>query len=120
MDPIKHKEDTLPASAEVGDEGGSYAERMNQRATFSEAARPNIADERSIRGRAAARDLAARAPLEGDRDQEQPALRRHATEEPEQNDPREHLKARSWRRGLIGVAAGTAALLGVSRLRRRS
>ena len=122
MDPINHKGDTLPETAEVGDEGGSYAEPMNQRATFGEPARPNIADERSIRGQSEARDIAARAPLEGNTADDQPRLHRYPTEKPDSHDPREEhaLKARGWKKGLVGVSAGTAALLGVSRLRRRS
>lgn len=74
MERINHMDDTLPVTAEVGDEGGSFAEQ--------------------------ARNI------------------RYPTERASDEQEREP-SGRAWRKGLVGVAAGTAALIGVSKLRRR-
>jgi len=111
MSPTEHPDPRLPVTAEIGSEGGSYAERGNQAATFSGPANPKTA---------------ARGPLAGtsvDRaDDTVSGMVRYPTEPPSPPDAIEsrRMGAHPWRNGLIGVAAGAAAWFGVSRLRRRA
>jgi hypothetical protein len=126
-DPRHSSDDVLPVTAEVGSEGGSYAEPRNQTATFSGPANPNIAPVDAIEGRMSiATETAASGPLAGtsmDRaDDTLSGMVRYPTEPPSPADATEgrRVGGTRWRKGLIGVAAGTAALIGVSRLRRRT
>jgi hypothetical protein len=126
MEPVNRKDDTLPVTAEVGDEGGSYAEPSRQTATFSGPANPNVSPSDAVAGRMSiATETAARGPLAGtavDSDEETASgAVRYPTEPPSPPDASEgrRVESRPWRAGLVGVAAGTAALLGVTRLRRR-
>ena len=98
MERINHMDDTLPVTAEVGDEGGSFAER------------PAASEP-------VARETLEWAGLEEDRQTRN--ILRYPTERPLDDQDREPI-GRSWRSGLVGVAAGTAALIGVSKLRRRA
>lgn len=120
-------EGRLPLTAEIGSEGGSYAEPRNQTATFTGPANPNVSPADAIAGNmSVATETAARGPLSGTEldtaDDTASGMVRYPTEPPSPADAREgrRLGGRRWRNGLIGVAAGTAALIGVSRIRRRS
>jgi hypothetical protein len=96
MDRINHMDNTLPVTAEVGDEGGSFAEQTR------------------APGERVARETIEWAGLQ--EDQNVRNVLRYPTEHPsEEREP----SGRAWKKGLVGVAAGTAALIGVSKLRRR-
>lgn len=115
----------IPVSAEVGSEGGSYAEPRNQTATFSGPADPNVSPADAIAGHMSVATETARGPLSGtdvDSGDTAGGFIRYPTEPPSPPEATEgrRVGANRWRNGLIGVAAGTAALIGVSRLRRRS
>lgn len=121
------REPRIPVSAEVGSEGGSYAEPRNQTATFSGPAHPNVSPSDAMAGHySVATETAARGPLTGTEVDSaadtEGGFVRYPTEPPSPPDAREgrRIAGNRWRNGLIGVAAGTAALIGVSRLRRRS
>ena len=126
MSPTEHPDPRLPVTAEIGSEGGSYAERSNQAATFSGPANPNVSPADAAAGRlSVATETAARGPLAGtsvDRaDDTVSGTVRYPTEPPSPPDALEsrRMRAHPWRNGLIGVTAGAAAWFGVSRLRRR-
>ncbi len=121
------RDDRIPVSAEVGSEGGSYAEPRNQAATFSGPANPNVSPSEAMAGQfSVASETAARGPLSGTEvdssEDTEGGFIRYPTEPPSPPDARQgrRVGGHRWRNGLIGVAAGTAALIGVSRLRRRS
>jgi hypothetical protein len=127
MSPTEHPESRLPVTAEIGSEGGSYADRTNQAATFSGPADPNVSPADAVAGRmAVATESAARGPLAGtslDTSADVASgMVRYPTEPPSPADAAEgrRFAPHSWRSGLIGLAAGTAALVGISRLLRRS
>jgi hypothetical protein len=127
MSPTQHPESRLPVTAEIGSEGGSYADRTNQAATFSGPANPNVSPADAVAGRmSVATESAARGPLAGTSldgaDDVASGMVRYPTEPPSPADATEGRRFghHSWRHGLIGLAAGTAALIGVSRLLRRS
>jgi hypothetical protein len=117
----------LPVTAELGSEGGSDAEPLNQTATFSGPANPNVSPADAVAGNMSiAVESAARGPLAGTSvdasDDTASGMVRYPTEPPSPPDASEgrRMTGQPWRNGLIGLAAGTAALIGASRLRRRS
>jgi hypothetical protein len=121
MSPISHPEKKLPVTGEIGSEGGSYAEPANQVATFSGPASPNVPPADAVAGQMSiATDTAARGIESGD--DTASGIIRYPTEPPSPPDAREGRKmsGHPWRTGLIGLAAGTAAWIGVSRIRRRA
>ena len=74
-----HTRDKLPVTAEVGDEGGSYADATNQAETFKGAAgNPRIDQERTVRPEG---DVAA-AASQGEQVRGTGELVKHATEPP--------------------------------------
>lgn len=117
----------LPDTAEVGSEGGSHADSRNQAATFSGPANPTVSPADAAASRMpVVTEAAPRGPLAGPSpegaENDTPGMIRYPTEPPSTPDARQGRKmtAHAWRSGLIGLAAGTAALLGFSRLRRRT
>jgi hypothetical protein len=127
MSPDKRPDAKLPVTGEVGSEGGSYAEPTNQVMTFSGPASPNVSPADAAAGRmSTVTETAARGPLAGTSvgvaDDTASGMIRYPTEPPSPPDAREgrSFGSHPWRLGLIGLAAGTAALIGVSRLRRRT
>lgn len=113
MKPID-SDDRLPVTAEVGSEGGSYADPTIQIATFS-----GEADEGVGRTDAVSRETLEWAGL--DDNESATALLRYPTEPPAAAEERGRvLSGHPWRKGLVGVAAGTAAIIGAARLRRRA
>lgn len=127
MKPTDRRESQPSTTAEIGSEGGSYAEPLNQTATFSGPANPNISPADAIAGKmSVATETAARGPLAGTSldidDETAGGMVRYPTEPPSPPDAREgrRMTGHPWRNGLVGLAAGTAALIGASRLRRRS
>jgi hypothetical protein len=127
MSPTEHPESTLPVTAEIGSEGGSYADRTNQVATFSGPANPNVSPVDAAAGRmAVATESSARGPRGrtsvDSADDTVSGMVRYPTEPPSPPEATEgrRIGDHPWRNGLIGVAAGAAALFVVSRVRRRS
>ena len=90
-DPAKS---SLPVTAEVGAEGGSFADAAMQIATF--------------RGNEPRRDVPMQEGSQPERD-EHPAggMRRYPTEPP--SPSHQSARADTWRAGMIGAAAGAAA-----------
>jgi hypothetical protein len=107
MSPDKRPDAKLPVTGEVGSEGGSYADAA--------AGRMSTVTETAARGPLAGTSV-------GVADDTASGMIRYPTEPPSRPDAREgrSFGSHPWRLGLIGLAAGTAALIGVSRLRRRT
>lgn len=127
MSPTERSDSKLPVTAEVGSEGGSYADPTHQAATFSGPANPNVSPADAVAGRMPiTTETAARGPLAGTSvggdDDTAGGMIRYPTEPPSPPDAREGRKmsGHPWRNGLIGLAVGTAAIIGVTRLRRRT
>lgn len=127
MSPTERPDSKLPVTGEVGSEGGSYADPTHQVATFSGPANPNVSPADAVAGRMPiATETAARGPLAGTSvgtdDDTASGMIRYPTEPPSPADAREGRKmsGHPWRNGLIGLAAGAAAIIGVTRLRRRT
>lgn len=123
----RRTDDTLPVTSEVGSEGGSYADPLNQAATFSGPANPNVSPADAMAGNlSVATETAARGPLAGTSldsgDDIASGMVRYPTEPSSPPDAHEgrRMSTHPWRNGLIGLAAGTAAVILVSQLRRRS
>ena len=117
-------EEARPVTAEIGSEGGSYADRMNQVATFSGPANPNVSPVDAAAGRmAVATESSARGPLGrtsvGSADDTMSGMVRYPTEPPSPPEATEgrRIRDRRWRNALFGAAAGAAAFIVVSRLR---
>lgn len=117
MDHRDRSDSKLPVTSEVGSEGGSFADPTHQVATFSGPANPNVSSP----------DRASRDPLAGTSvgaadDDTRSGMLRYPTEPPSPPDARESRRVggHAWRTGLIGLAAGAAAVIGISRLRQRS
>jgi hypothetical protein len=92
----------LPMTAEVGGEGGSYADPTYQVATFE-------GDLPTSRGTAAA--APAQEPEHG--------MLRYPTEDPDAPPASARRAAGpNWRAGAVGAAAGALAVIGVELLRR--
>lgn len=102
-------EGRLPVTAEVGSEGGSYADPTVQVATFD-------GDVERLRGHAGARSRATEATRAGHADEEGGILR-YPTEPPDApaGSPRMRF---DWRSAAIGAGAATLAMLAASRRRR--
>lgn len=101
-------EGRLPVTSEVGSEGGSYADKTVQVATFE-------GDVERLRGSGGARSRATQSTraAEGDTG----GLLRYPTESPD--EPAAARGARfDWRAGALGAAAGALAMFAVSRRRR--
>jgi hypothetical protein len=117
----------LPITGEVGSEGGSYADSTNQVQTFSGPATPNVAPADAIAGRMSVEhEAVAFGPVAGTSvgtsdDDTASGMIRYPTEPPSRPEASEgrRVAGHAWRYGLIGAGAGVAALLGLSRLRRR-
>jgi hypothetical protein len=117
----------LPVTGEVGSEGGSYADSTYQVQTFSGPANPNVSPADAIAGRMPiVNEAAGRGPLAGTSvgtpdDDVASGMVRYPTEPPSPPAATEGrtVGGRAWRSGLIGAAAGAAAVIGLSRLRRR-
>ncbi len=114
MSPTEHPDSKLPVTGEVGSEGGSYADTVSP--SDAVAGRMPTVTETAARG-----PLAGTSVGEADGDPASGMIR-YPTEPPSPPDAREgrRMGGRRWRNGLIGLAAGTAAIIGVSRLRRRT
>lgn len=100
----------LPVTAEVGGEGGSFSDPTHQVATFQN-------DLPRADGRASGAERSALS----DRSEEDHGFLRYPTEAtapPHGADLRGRTAA-NWRAGLVGAAAGAAAVLGIGLLRRR-
>ena len=124
---MRTTDEAAQVTGEIGSEGGSYAEPLNQAATFSGPANPNVSPADAIAGNMSiVTEIAGRGSLAGTAagraDDTASGMVRYPTEPPSPPDAREgrRMTARPWRSGLIGLAAGTAALIVASRLRRRS
>ena len=116
-------EPKLPVTAEVGSEGGSYADPTVQRATHE-------GDIQRGEGHGGASSVAnyavaSEAVSSGGIGGHDPAggMVRHATEAPPSASTEGGVRRQApsnWRTGLAGAAAGAAIVLGISRLRNRS
>ncbi len=113
---------TLPVTAEVGGEGGSYADPTTQVATFGR----ELEQEGGQGGAASASTQAIRSAdvagggLGAEPDPAQ-GMRRYPTEDPTapETGARATKQGSNWRGGLIGAAAGLAGAAVFGRLSRR-
>jgi hypothetical protein len=74
------KDDKLPVTAEVGGEGGSYAEATQQAETFKGAAGNRRIDPKSVTDRDG---VVTGAAAEGEQVRDDPGMVKHATEPPD-------------------------------------
>ena len=95
MSPTDNRADArLPVTAEVGSEGGSYADLKARLATFEGHELPRARPTNDARQPAVGTETAS-------------GMRRYPTEPPP--PPALETTARAWRAGLLGAAAGAAA-----------
>jgi hypothetical protein len=99
---------TLPLTAEIGSEGGSYADSTMQVATFADDRGLPAVSERTV---GPGTEPASEEPAW------EPGMIRYPTEPPPEQEQR--MSLRFWRRGLVAVAAGAALGLAAGRWRRR-
>jgi hypothetical protein len=123
----RDKRERLPVTREVGSEGGSYADAMQQRATFTGPANPNVSPVDAMAGNmSVASYRISEGSLTGTEiggvEDAGGGMIRYPTEPPSPPDAAQgrSVTVHPWRNGLFGLAVGTAALIGVSLLRRRS
>jgi hypothetical protein len=112
------REETLPVTAEVGSEGGSFADPTHQVSTFE-------GDIERTTGRGGASSSATQALRSGGigGTGASPAsaadgILRYPTELP--HTPSASQGGRAWKMGLAGAAAGAAVAFALSTLRRRT
>jgi hypothetical protein len=119
----RREKQPLPITAEVGGEGGSYADRTMQAETFAGGAGVPRVDGRG--GASSVANYAIRqdySPAGADTDVDRAGAVRYPTEPPPvraetlQRNPLANL---NWRAGLIGAAAGAGAAMVVGLLRMR-
>jgi len=108
------QDDTLPVTAEVGSEGGSYADSRLQVAT--------LGDERAAGGADRSGSAAAASPVSSSESAggyagPTPGMKRYPTESP--GKPRRRGRAPRWAAGALGLAAGAAGALLVTGVLRR-
>lgn len=111
----------LPITAEVGSEGGSYADPTNQVASFeNDVARTSgHGGASSVATQATRHDTVAGGELSAGPDPSHGMIR-YPTEPPPSSSasPGQRRQGTNWRAGAIGAAAGAAAVLGLEWLRR--
>ena len=105
---------SLPVTAEVGSEGGSYADPTHQVATFTGDVEHSEARPRDAAGYAVHRE----DPAGADPDR---GMVRFPTEPPSPPSASEGrgTPTRRWQTGLAGAAAGAALAIGIARFRNR-
>jgi hypothetical protein len=108
---------TLPVTAEVGSEGGSYADPTSQVTTFE----GDIERSSGHGGTSSIANYATRTDAEGSAaGHTEGGMVRYPTEPPSPASATEGYRAGAsqWRSAVIGAAAGVALAYGIHRLRR--
>jgi hypothetical protein len=109
---------SLPVTAEVGSEGGSYADPTHQVASFEN----NLPRTRGRGGASSAATQAIRTEDVAGGSDPNHGMLRYPTDPPDAPTAQEarRMTGPNWRAGAIGAAAGAIAVVGLEFLRRRS